>query len=83
MSNPLRVGFIGATGRWGPRAHIPALTRLPETELYAVCTAHEDTAKAAAQKYGVERAYSDDEPAAEDENAQPALPARESPPAGE
>lgn len=60
MSNPLRVGFIGATGRWGPRAHIPALTRLPETELYAVCTAHEDTAKAAAQKYGVERAYSDD-----------------------
>ena len=31
----------------------------------------------------LERAYSDDEPAAEDENAQPAQPVRESPPAGE
>jgi predicted dehydrogenase len=59
-SNPLRVGFIGANGRWGPSAHGPALQRLPETELYAVCTAHEDTARAAAEKYGVERAYGDD-----------------------
>src|SRR6476661_9144547 len=59
-SNRLRVGFIGANGRWGPRAHVPALQRLPETEIYAVCTAHEDTARAAAEKYGVERAYSDD-----------------------
>ena len=59
-SDRLRVGFIGANGRWGPRAHVPALQRLPETEIYAVCTAHEDTARAAAEKYGVERAYSDD-----------------------
>jgi len=59
-SKRLRVGFIGANGRWGPRAHVPALQRLPETEIYAVCTAHEDTARAAAEKYGVERAYSDD-----------------------
>jgi len=59
-SERLRVGFIGATGRWGPSAHLPALQRLPETEVYAVCTAHDETAKAAAQKYGVERAYSDD-----------------------
>src|SRR5687767_13679530 len=57
--NPLRVGFIGANGRWGPRAHAPALTTLPETEIYAVCTAHADTAQAAADKYGVKRAYSD------------------------
>ena len=56
----LRVGFIGANGRWGPRAHVPALQRLPETEIYAVCTAHEDTARAAAEKYKVERAYSND-----------------------
>ncbi len=48
----LRVGFIGANGRWGPSAHAPALQRLPETELYAVCTAHADTAQAAADKYG-------------------------------
>src|SRR3970040_2039304 len=55
----LRVGLIGANGRWGPSAHAPALQRLPETELYAVCTAHADTAQAAADKYGVKHAYSD------------------------
>jgi predicted dehydrogenase len=55
----LRVGLIGANGRWGPRAHVPALQKLPETELYAVCTAHADTAQAAADKFGVKRAYSD------------------------
>jgi predicted dehydrogenase len=58
-SNRLRVGLIGAGGRWGPWAHVPALTQLPETELYAVCTAHADTAQAAADKYGVKHAYSD------------------------
>jgi predicted dehydrogenase len=55
----LRVALVGAKGRWGPRAHVPALTRLPETELYAVCTAHADTAQAAADEYGVKRAYGD------------------------
>ncbi|MGH8661602.1 MAG: Gfo/Idh/MocA family protein [Burkholderiales bacterium] len=58
-SERLRVGLIGAGGRWGPWAHVPALTQLPETELYAVCTAHADTAQAAADKYGVKHAYSD------------------------
>lgn len=55
--NPLRVGFIGANGRWGPSAHVPALIGLPETELYAVCTAHADTAQAAADRLGVAHAY--------------------------
>ena len=58
-SNPLRVGFIGAGGRWGPWAHAPALQGMPETEIYAVCTAHADTAQAAADKYGVKHAFSD------------------------
>ena len=58
-SGPLRVGFIGAGGRWGPWAHAPALQGMPETEIYAVCTAHADTAQAAADKYGAKRAYSD------------------------
>src|SRR3970282_221923 len=58
-SERLRVGLIGAGGRWGPWAHVPALTQLPQTELFAVCTAHADTAQAAADKYGVKRAYSD------------------------
>lgn len=59
-SERLRVGLIGAGGRWGPATHVPALQGLPQTELYAVCTAHEDTAQAAAKKYGVERAYGND-----------------------
>ena len=58
-ASPLRVGFIGAGGRWGPWAHAPALQGMPETEIYAVCTAHADTAQAAADKYGVKHAYSD------------------------
>src|SRR5690242_18776615 len=55
-----RVGLIGAQGRWGPRAHVPALQGMPEVELHAVCTAHADTAQAAADKYGIKKAYSDD-----------------------
>ena len=60
QSNPLRVGLIGAAGRWGPRAHVPALKGVPEAELYAVCTAHADTARAAADKFGVSRGYGSD-----------------------
>lgn len=58
--NPLRVGLIGAGGRWGPRAHVPALQGAAETELYAVCTAHAETAQAAAEKFRVECAYGSD-----------------------
>ncbi|HEY7163098.1 MAG TPA: Gfo/Idh/MocA family oxidoreductase [Candidatus Binatia bacterium] len=57
---PLKVGLIGATGRWGPRAHAPALKELGETELYAVCTAHENTARAAGEKFSVKKAYGND-----------------------
>jgi len=56
----LRIGFIGAGGPWGASAHIPAIQNLPQTEMFAVCTAHEDTARAAAEKYSVELAYSND-----------------------
>ena len=72
-SSRLRVGLIGANGRWGPRAHVPALTKLPETEIYAVCTAHADTAQAAADKYGVKRAYSDDKAMDADPQVEAAL----------
>jgi len=60
QSDPVRVGLIGAGGRWGPRAHVPALQGLPETALFAVCTAHAETAQAAAQKFAVECAYGSD-----------------------
>ena len=70
---PLRVGLIGAGGRWGPRAHVPALKNLPEVELYAVCTAHADTAQAAADKFGVKRAYGDDKSLHADRQVEAAL----------
>jgi predicted dehydrogenase len=72
-SDRLRVGLIGAGGRWGPWAHVPALQGLPETELYAVCTAHADTAQAAADKYGVKRAYSDVKALGKDPQVEAAL----------
>ena len=60
QSDPLRVGLIGAGGRWGPRAHVPALKGVPEAELYAVCTAHANTAQTATDRFGVTRAYGSD-----------------------
>ena len=67
----LRVGLIGAAGRWGPATHVPVIKGVPEVELYALCTAHEETAKAAGQKFGIERTYSD----AKAMNANPAVEA--------
>ena len=47
-STPLRVGIIGANVDygWGSRAHIPALMKLPEFTLAAVCTTRAETAAA-------------------------------------
>ncbi|MQG50793.1 MAG: Gfo/Idh/MocA family oxidoreductase [SAR202 cluster bacterium] len=55
----LQVGLIGANVSygWSPRAHIPALKSLPNIELAAICTAHENTAKISAEKYDVPLAY--------------------------
>lgn len=71
--DPLRVGLIGANGRWGPRAHVPALKGLPQITLHAVCTAHADTAQAAAEKFGVARAYGDDKAMDADPQVEAAL----------
>ncbi|MBI2207200.1 MAG: Gfo/Idh/MocA family oxidoreductase [Candidatus Rokubacteria bacterium] len=62
MTNTIRVGIVGATvtqggSGWGANAHVPALKALPGYELKAVCTSHEDTAKASAAAFGAERAF--------------------------
>jgi predicted dehydrogenase len=62
MRDRIRVGIVGATvtqggSGWGANAHVPALRALPHYELKAVCTAHEDTARASAAAFGVERAF--------------------------
>ena len=61
-TSKLRIGIVGADAKgqgWAPLAHFPALRSLPEYEIAAVCTAHEDTAKAARERYGVPKAYHD------------------------
>src|SRR5262249_12955868 len=62
MTDKIRVGIVGATvtqggSGWGQNAHVPALKALPGYELKAVCTAHEDTAKASAAAFGAQRAF--------------------------
>ncbi len=62
MADSVRVGIVGATvtqggSGWGANAHVPALHALPEYELKAVCTAHEATAKATAEKFGAALAF--------------------------
>ena len=62
MMERIRVGIVGADASgqgWAPLSHLPALNVLPEYELAAICTAHADTAAAAAAKYGVARAFHD------------------------
>ena len=62
MTDKIRVGIVGATvtqggSGWGANAHVPALKALPDYELTAVCTSHEDTAKASAAAFGAERGF--------------------------
>ena len=62
MTDKIRVGIVGATvtqggSGWGSGAHVPALKALPGYELAAVCTAHEDTAKASAAAFGAARGF--------------------------
>ena len=65
MADRIRVGIVGASvtpggSRWGAQAHVPALHALTELyELKAVCTAHEETAKASAAAFGAELAFAD------------------------
>jgi predicted dehydrogenase len=57
----IRVGIIGANVHygWGSRAHLPALTHLPDYELVGVCTAHQETAEETAKQFGVPLAFHD------------------------
>ena len=62
MAGKIRVGIVGATvtpggSGWGANAHVPALQALPGFEIKAVCTAHEETAKASAAAFGAELAF--------------------------
>ncbi|GAB17447.1 hypothetical protein GOEFS_033_00090 [Gordonia effusa NBRC 100432] len=61
-SNPqgreLSVGVIGASG-WADVAHLPALTKTPGLRLGAVATSRSESAKQTAEKWGIDRWYTD------------------------
>jgi predicted dehydrogenase len=64
VADRIRVGIVGATvtpggSGWGANSHAPALQTLPNFELRAVCTAHQETAKASAEKFGADLAFHD------------------------
>ncbi len=64
MAGRVKVGIVGATvtqggSGWGANAHIPALHALPDFEVKAVCTAHEDTARASQAAFGAGLAFHD------------------------
>jgi predicted dehydrogenase len=51
----LRVGIVSAG--WGAFAHLPAWRSIPGVEVTAICTAHRDTAEAAAARHGIARPF--------------------------
>lgn len=55
-----RIAVIGC-GSWATEAHLPALVANPDAELVAVVDPSEDARRAAAERFGVERAYASHE----------------------
>src|SRR5580658_3286332 len=60
-SSRIRVGIVGASASRGfaSIAHIPALRALPQFEIVAVCTTRQESAEAAARRYGARLAFAD------------------------
>lgn len=59
MQDKIRVGVIGANPQrgWATTAHIPALKALPQYEITAVSSTRLQSARAAADKFGVPHAF--------------------------
>ena len=55
----LRVGVIGANAdrSWAASSHLPALQKLPDFELAAVCTTREASARESAERFGARLAF--------------------------
>jgi predicted dehydrogenase len=61
VTEKIRAGIIEANVRygWGRDTHIPALSALPEFEITAVCTSHQETADETAKHFGIPHAFAD------------------------
>jgi predicted dehydrogenase len=59
MGERIRVGIVGASPErgWAAAAHLPALAHLDEFTVSAVATTRRDTARRAAEAYGVPHAF--------------------------
>ena len=57
QDKPLRIGVVGAN--WTLSVHAPAWRMIPNCEVTAVCTAHEETAREAASQANIEKPYWD------------------------
>lgn len=60
-----KVGIISAN--WSLKVHGTAWRNLPGVEVAAICTAHRETAEAAAQQFGIGKAYWDHRKMLEDD----------------
>ena len=58
MSERIRVGIVGASPQsWAAAAHLPALAHLDELTVTAVATTRQDSARAAADMFGIRHAF--------------------------
>src|ERR1700724_1044052 len=57
----IRVGIVGADTKasWAKVSHVPAINGLPGLKLAAVATRNEQSARQAAEAFGVDRWFSD------------------------
>ncbi len=53
----LKVGIISAN--WGAFAHLPGWRSVPGIEVVGICTSRQETAEAAAKKFGIDRPFWD------------------------
>ncbi len=60
-TDKIKIGIIGANPNvgWAGRAHFPALLNLPEFDVAALCTSRPESAKSAADYYGVPNYFHD------------------------
>lgn len=61
MTRPIGVGVVGANPDrgWATRAHLPAISALPEFELAAVATTRTETAERTRERFGARHAFTD------------------------
>ncbi|MFZ3569773.1 Gfo/Idh/MocA family protein [Streptomyces sp. BH097] len=57
--SPVRVGIVGLSAKrgWASRAHLPALRRLKGFEVRALSASSAESARAAAEKYGIAHSF--------------------------